>query len=180
MKLDSMKSSVLMIIATEMKGLELMKRYMPYPYPFPKDESPLFFNEKELADPSRLDVEETISQDPDTEEDNVRIYIPLDLNQKAILRRLDDIISRYVTASEKNEMRFSVDVYRLLSQLEIYDRRWYLRHMPPKGEHSVEGVKLAKEIIQRLESIPEGDSEFFPYDLIDELNDEYLSCAETQ
>lgn len=85
-----------------------------------------------------------------------------------------------MTASEKNEMRFSVDVYRLLSQLEIYDRRWYLRHMPPKGEHSAEGVKLAKEIIQRLESIPEGDSEYFPYDLIDELNDEYLSCAETQ
>ena len=109
-----------------------MKRYMPYPYPFPKDESPLFYNEEELADPSRLDAEEVISQDPDTEEDNVRIYIPLDLNKKAILRRLDNIIGRYETASERNEVGYSTDVERLLSQLEIYDQRWYMRNMPPK------------------------------------------------
>ena len=157
-----------------------MKRYMPYPYPFPKDESPLFYNEEELADPSRLDAEEVISQDPDTEEDNVRIYIPLDLNKNAILRRLDNIIGRYETASERNEVWYSTDVERLLSQLEIYDQRWYMRNMPPKGKHSAEGIELAKEIIQRLLDIPEGDSESFPYDLIDELNADYLSCAETQ
>ena len=93
---------------------------------------------------------------------------------------MGSVNGRYGTVSERNKMWYSTDVERLLSQLEIYDQRWYMRNMPPKGKHSAEGIELAKEIIQRLLDIPEGDSESFPYDLIDELNADYLSCAEMQ
>lgn len=31
-------------------------------------------------------------RDPDEKEDNIRIYVPMDLNKEAILRRLDNII----------------------------------------------------------------------------------------
>ena len=66
----------------------------------------------------------------------------------------------------------------------------FMRHSirfenPPDGNYDAllltqEGIELAKEIIQRLLDIPEGDSELFPYDLMDERNADYLSCAETQ
>ena len=62
----------------------------------------------------------------------------------------------------------------LISQIEIYDRIWYIRHMPEEGEHSDEGTKLVKEFVERLESIPDGCSEIFPFDTIDELKQEYL------
>lgn len=42
--------------------------------------------------------------------DNVRIYIPMDLNREAILRRLDRVIAHYGETTEENEMDFSVDV----------------------------------------------------------------------
>ena len=43
-------------------------------------------------------------------EDNVRVYVPLDLNPKTILRRLDYVINRYGESTEKNEFHFSADV----------------------------------------------------------------------
>ena len=33
--------------------------------------------------------------EPEEKEDNVRIYIPVDLNREAILRRLDSVIYHY-------------------------------------------------------------------------------------
>jgi hypothetical protein len=43
-----------------------------------------------------------------------------------------------------------------------------------KGEHSAEAIELIKEFIARLEEIPDGYAEIFPFELIDELKEEFL------
>jgi hypothetical protein len=48
----------------------------------------------------------------------------------------------------------------LISQVEIYDQLWYVRHL--------------KEFIVNLEEIPDGCAEIFPFELIDELKEEFL------
>ena len=143
------------------------------PYPIPKEERPLFINEPWLIDES-LEPEYAASNQPEAEPDNRRVYIPLDLNKKAILRRLDEIIERYGAASEHNEFRFSLDVSRLLYQVDIYDRIWFVRHMPENGTHSLEGISLIQEFIKRLEEIPDECAEYFPFEMIVELRNEYL------
>ena len=78
----------------------------------------------------------------------------MDLNQRAILRRLDRVIEQYGEATEENEMEFGMDVGMIISQLEIYDQMWFIRHMPEEGEYSQEAKKLVREIITRLEQYP--------------------------
>ena len=143
-------------------------------YPIPKDKAPLYINEPWLIDRSLLEISNG-SAEPEQEEDNIRVYIPLDINKNAILRRLDTMIIHYGEASEKNELDFSIDVDMLVSQIEIYDQIWYVRHMPENGEHSREAADLVREFIARLEEIPDGCAEIFPFELIDTLREEYLS-----
>ena len=90
------------------------------------------------------------------------------------MRRLNSIIYRYGEANEENEMDFSQDVSMLISQIEIHDQIWYGRHMPDEGEHSAEAQNLVREFIERLEEIPDGCAETFPFEMIDELREEYL------
>ena len=45
--------------------------------------------------------------EPEEDEDNVRIYVPMDLSKDAILRRLDRLIAIYGEANEKNETEFN-------------------------------------------------------------------------
>ena len=97
----------------------------------------------------------------------------MDLNQRAILRRLDRVIEQYGEATEENEMEFGMDVGMIISQLEIYDQMWFIRHMPEEGKHSQEAKELVREIITRLEQIPDGCAECFPFEVIDELKQEY-------
>ena len=78
----------------------------------------------------------------------------MDLNQRAILRWLDRVIEQYGEATEENEMEFGMDVGMIISQLEIYDQMWFIRHMPEEREHSQEAKKLVREIITRLEQYP--------------------------
>lgn len=143
-------------------------------YPIPKDKAPLYINEPWLIDCSLLEISNG-SAEPEQEEDNIRVYIPLDINKNAILRRLDTMIIHYGEANEKNELDFSIDVDMLVSQIEIYDQIWYVRHMPENGEHSQEAVDLVREFIARLEEIPDGCAEIFPFELIDTLREECLS-----
>ena len=143
-------------------------------YPIPKDKAPLYINEPWLIDCSLLEVSNG-SAEPEQEQDNIRVYIPLDINKNAILRRLDTMIIHYGEANEKNELDFSIDVNMLVSQIEIYDQIWYVRHMPENGEHSQEAVDLVRKFIARLEEIPDGCAEIFPFELIDTLRKEYLS-----
>ena len=98
-------------------------------YPIPKDKAPLYINEPWLIDCSLFEVSNG-SAEPEQEQDNIRVYIPLDINKNAILRRLDMLIIHYGEANEKNEIDFSINVAMLVSQIEIYDQIWYVIHMP--------------------------------------------------
>ena len=40
--------------------------------------------------------------------------------------------------------------------------------------HSNKGTALIKEIIETLEDIPNGRAEIFPFELIDDLKEEYI------
>lgn len=142
-------------------------------HPIPEDKEPLFINEPWLIDTSLLEITTEIKQ-PETEEDNVRVYIPLDINRQAILRRLETVIAHYGEANEENEIDFSIDVGTLISQIEIYDQIWFVRKIPAHGKHSTKAIELVKEVIARLEEIPDGGAECFPFETIDELKREYL------
>ena len=142
------------------------------PFPKPKDESHLYVNEPWLIDGSWIGSKDCLKFDRDR--DNVRIYVPLDLSSDLILRRLEHVILRYGEANEENESNFSADVDAIISQIEIYDQVWYVRHMPENGRHSAEAIELVREFVSRLEEIPDGCAECFPFETIEELKMEYL------
>ena len=158
-------------------GKYSMEHHSLDPYPIPKEKTPLFVNEPWLLDRSRFEYAYGI-KGPQDRNDNIRVYVPLDLNKEIILQRLDMLIMRYGEANEKNESDFSIDVDMLISQVEIYDQIWYVRHMPEYGEHSREAINLVKEFVRRLEEIPDGCAELFPFDTIERLKEEYLSEIE--
>lgn len=141
-------------------------------YSIPRDESPMYINEPWLIDKTLLEY--TPSIEPESEEDNLRVYVPLDINKKAIIRRLDSVIYSYGEADEGNECDFSCDVRRLMSQVEIYDQIWSARHGAKVNNHSKEAVELVREFVDRLEDIPDGCAERFPFEQIDTLLVEYL------
>lgn len=136
-----------------------MNHHQLDPYPIPKEKAPLYINEPWLSDKSLLGYPG--NKEPDLNDDNVRIYIPLDLNREAILRRLDMVIYHYGEANEGNEVEFGIDVDMLIAQIEIYDQVWYVRHMPETGNHSREAIELVKEFVAKLEDIPDGCAECF-------------------
>lgn len=70
--------------------------------------------------------------------------------------------------------REQIDVGMVISKLEICDQVWFVRYMPPDGEHSMEAISLVKEVVARLEEIPDGCAECIPFDTIDELKRKYL------
>ena len=79
---------------------------------------------------------------PDENRDNIRIYVPLDLNKDAILRRLDSIIFHYGEANEANEFNFAQDVEMLISQIEIYDQTYTRKSgSQPGGERSGKRIR---------------------------------------
>ncbi len=149
-----------------------MEHHSLDPYPVPRGKPPMFINEPWLIDRSLL--EEHPHREPEEKEDNIRIYIPMDLNKDAIMRRLENVINRYGEASEYNELDFSQEVDAIIAQIEIYDQIWFVRHMPPDRKHSLEAVVLVKEFVTRLEEIPDACAERFPFETIDELKREYL------
>lgn len=148
-----------------------MEHHRLDPYPIPKEKTPLCINEPWLIDKSLSEYPQR--REPDVQDDNVRIYIPMDLNHEAILRRLDRVIVHYGEAREENEMEFQLDVGSIISQLEIYDQVWYVRHTPSEGKHSREAISLVEKFVARLEKIPDGGAECFPFETIDELKREY-------
>ena len=142
-------------------------------YPIPREKEPMFINEPWLIDRSLMNYGQ-VKREPEEKEDNIRIYIPMDLNKDAIMRRLWNVITLYEEASEENEFNFSQDVDALISQIEIYDKIWFVRHLPSEGKHSAEAVELVKEFVAQLEEIPDACAERFPFDTIDELKREYM------
>ncbi len=141
----------------------------------------MFINEPWLIDESIYF--ETVKQMekarlPEDEEDNRRVYIPLDLNKAAFLRRLEYVLGKYKDITWRNESSVRCEVRTILAQIEIYDQVWFVREGEfPKDEngmitgHSHHARDVIKEVVARLEKV--GTCEDFPYDVIDELKKEY-------
>lgn len=112
-------------------------------------------------------------------DDNVRIYVPMDLNADIIMWQLYSLHGLLGYPTEKNESAYSSGVSKVISQLEIYDQAWAARkagETVQNGDggvrHSQQGIELAKQIVKYLEC-NEGDAECFPYDEIEELREEF-------
>ena len=101
-------------------------------YPIPKDKSPMFINEPYLIDQSLLS-DSLIIQD-ELNEDNIRVYIPLDINREAVLRRIKMIIEKYGEANKENEAAFQLEIETIIAHIEIYDQIWFVRSMPSQGK----------------------------------------------
>ena len=141
-------------------------------HPEPKDKEPLFVNEPWLIDSSMFKYWEW-KREPDAEEDNVRVYLPLDLNRESILRRLKSIINHYEWSTEENESEFGSDVDILIEQIRIYDQFCCQQTKKEDGKHSEKATSLVIEVIKLLDSIPDGCAELFPWRTIDKLKDEF-------
>ena len=70
----------------------------------PIPEKVLYINEPQLADQTLLNGEHphNLENHPN---DNIRVYVPLDLSRDAILRRLQDIYDRYGYLTEASECK---------------------------------------------------------------------------
>lgn len=138
-------------------------------YPMPKDQAPLYVNEPWIVDSSLL---EGVTGEVNMPDDNIRVYVPLDISKSVILLRLQMIIAKYGEANEANELDFLAEVRQLVYQIELYDQIWSARD-------SVEGmdkvVELVEEFVALLEGIPDGCAEYFPFALIEELKQDYLN-----
>lgn len=112
-------------------------------------------------------------------DDNVRIYVPIDLNADIIMWRLYSLQNLLGSPTEKNESAYSSGVSMVISQLEIYDQVWVTRKMDEAIQredggvrHSRQGIKLAKQIVKCLED-NEGIAECFPYDEVEKLREAF-------
>ena len=150
-------------------------------WPLPREQKPMFINEPWLIDDSIYfeSAKQMMSmREPENEEDNRRVYIPLDLNKKAFLRRLEHILDKYPDITWRNESNIYAEVRTILTQIEIYDQLWFVREGNFKTDenhmicgHSQHATEVVKEILEKLKSVD--TCEDFPYDIIDELKNEY-------
>jgi hypothetical protein len=46
--------------------------------------------------------------------------------------------------------------------------------MQEEGSRSKEAIELVEEFIERLEEIPDGGAELFPFELIEKLREQYF------
>ena len=112
-------------------------------------------------------------------DDNVRIYVPMDLNADIIRWQPYSLHSNLAETTERNESAYCSCVGQGISQLEIYDQVWAARSLEDTAQkedggvrHSHQGIELAKQIVKHLEEI-EGTAECFPYDEIQELREAF-------
>ena len=108
-------------------------------------------------------------------DDNVRIYVPMDLNADGIMCRLYALYALLGYPAESNESAYYSGVRKIITQLEIYDQVWMVRKVEESVQkanggdrHSRKGIELARKIVKYLEE-NEGTAECFPYDEIEEL-----------
>lgn len=154
----------------------------------PIPENVLYVNELSLAGKAPYETKDTVekaitgkikSKGGILPDDNVRIYVPMDLNADIIMWQLYSLHGSLGYPTEKNESAYISGVRKVISQLEIYDQVWAARKLDEtvqKGEggarHSQQGIELAKQIVKYLEC-NEGDAESFPYDEVEELREEF-------
>lgn len=154
----------------------------------PIPEKVLYINELDLATPityQRIkDYEKalegkTISNGGVLPDDNVRIYVPMNLNAEEIMQRLNFVYLTFGSPTERNESSYNQAVRQLVSQLEIYDQVWVARdlaHAVQKENggivHSERGIELARKMVEYLLE-DEGSAECFPFEIIDELKEAF-------
>ena len=112
-------------------------------------------------------------------DDNVRIYVPMNLNADIIMWQLYSFHGSLGYPTEKNEFAYSSGVRKVISQLEIYDQVWAARKLEDTVQkedggvrHSRQRIELAKQIVKYLEGI-KGNAECFPYDEVEELRETF-------
>ena len=112
-------------------------------------------------------------------EDNVRIYVPMDLSAESIMRQLHILYAQLGSPTESNEYQYYSEMRKLVSRLEIYDQVWVVRdsgHAVQKTDggslHSQQGIELAKKMVNFLLE-DEGCAECFPFEFIKELKIEF-------
>lgn len=117
----------------------------------------------------------TVSNGGILPDDNIRIYVPMDLNMDEIMFRVYRLYSVLGYPTERNESEFSTKMEQIVSQLEIYDQVWTARDMEhviqkghPTVRHSQQGTALARKLIDYMET-HDGCAECYPYDIIEEL-----------
>ena len=94
-----------------------------------------------------------------------------------VLNRLQQIYQIMESPDDTNELEFSYQVGKIISQLEIYDQVWVARDLGnavriEERFHSKNGIELAGKIVGVLLE-DEGCAERFPYDVVDELKKEF-------
>lgn len=162
-----------------------MKHKLDYK-PIPEDV--LYINELDLADTlpyqTKMDMEKAVTGKCEREggilpNDNVRIYVPIDLNSDFIMWRLHVIFVSLDYPTEDNESAYSYAVRRIISQLDIYDQVCVTRNFEESIQkelggvrHSREGIELAGRIVKYLED-NDGTAECFPWEEIGELRNEF-------
>ena len=108
-------------------------------------------------------------------EDNVRVYIPLDINENAILRRLHHIFWKYGDVSEATRLRFAAK-WKPWSLKWRYTTRFGLRATGIVETITAEKLRHScKRLCSWLMEHP-GCGERFPMDLVEELRREYQLC----
>ena len=154
--------------------------------PIPEDV--LYINELDLADSvpyeTNIEMEKALTGKRKKEggvlpNDNVRIYVPIDINPEAIMWRLNFLFVTMDYPTEDNESAYSFAVRRIISQLEIYDQVCVTRNFENSVQkelggvrHSREGIELARRIADYLEE-NDGTAELFPWDEIEKLRKEF-------
>ena len=154
----------------------------------PIPENVLYINELNLVDSlpyeTNIETEKALTGKRKKEggvlpDDNVRIYVPIDINPEAIMWRLNFLFVTMDYPTEDNESAYSFAVRRIISQLEIYDQVCVTRNFENSVQkelggvrHSREGIELARRIADYLEE-NDGIAECFPWDEIEELRKEF-------
>lgn len=129
--------------------------------------------ELEKAITGKIEIEGEIIPD-----DNVRIYVPMDLNADAIMHQLYMLYDALGPVDEGNEFHYSSGLARIILQLEVYDQAWIARETRKNNQafsaigHSLRGIKLAKQLVEYLKA-NEGVAECFPYEEIEELKEKF-------
>ena len=133
----------------------------------------LKIDEYEMAKTGKKQAESGVLPD-----DNVRIYVPMDLNGSIIMQELSTLYAILGSPDYKNELNLAVLTDKIIKKLEIYDQIWVSRdvgntvQMENGIRHSKQGIVIAQEILEFLEE-NEGCAEKFPYETIDHLREEW-------
>lgn len=110
-------------------------------------------------------------------EDNVRIYVPMDVNQELILIKLESLFDELGELTWRNKMDYSIAVSKLIRLLELYDQSLIEQGNYPvvqTGEtiHSKLAIETAEKMC-RILIRNEGTGDMFPYEEIAELSKTY-------